>query len=102
VHIPLATRRRLGDKTGVSWVPVCIRVGCVYFMAFVIYGPLAIAGGPAAIGTSCDDLHGQFNSVRLSDLRPEVDAKLCILKRALGNTNHGEGKHCCAVGALWR
>ena len=90
----------LGANAGNSWASTWRRglLGC----GALVFGylPIVIASGPAAIGTSCDDLTEIFNSVRLNDLRPETDAMLSILERALGNSNHGHGKPCCFSYAI--
>ena len=54
-------------------------------------GPLSLLAAPAALSTACDDLKEKLNAVRISDLSPEIDARLIILERAMANVNHGQG-----------
>ena len=58
-------------------------------VAIAIYGLLLAA--PAALSTACDDLKEKLNAVRISELSPEIDARLIILERAMDNVNHGQG-----------
>ena len=58
---------------------------------FLLTGPLVLLAAPAALSTKCDDLKEKLNAVRISDLTPEIDARLIILERAMANVNHGQG-----------
>ena len=95
---PLANT--LGARTDLSWVPAVVRGIIVVVIALLIYIPLAVAGGPAAIGTACDNLTDKLNSIRLNKPTEKNDIKVGITERALGNTNHGQGLGFKVLGVV--
>eukprot|EP01045_Picozoa_sp_COSAG04_P005333 COSAG04_NODE_246_length_18912_cov_7.669537_11_plen_553_part_00 len=79
------------EQTGVEWVDTLITGYCAFMVVLNLINPLVLLGAPAALSTACDDLKEKLNAVRISDLSPEIDARLIILERAMANVNHGQG-----------
>ena len=78
-------------QSGVPWLGTFLTSFFAVFAVANLFLPLSLLAAPAALSTACDDLKEKLNAVRISDLSPEIDARLIILERAMANVNHGQG-----------
>jgi hypothetical protein len=82
----------LSQRIGLSWIPTVILIAtCLLTAGVCAFIPMYICSAPASVSTLCGDLKNELNCVRLKDLCPETDARVCILERGLSNINHGQG-----------
>eukprot|EP01043_Picozoa_sp_COSAG02_P033390 COSAG02_NODE_2276_length_9242_cov_933.673411_1_plen_571_part_00 len=94
-YVCLALSPSLGPwavaHSGVPWLSPALT--CCFALAamFNLFYPLEILAAPCSLSTACDDLREKLNEVRISDLSPELDARLTIIERAMANVNHGQG-----------
>ena len=79
------------EQTGVAWFGSFLTGMGALGVVHNLFLPLQLLAAPAALSTACDDLKEKLNAVRISDLSPEIDARLIILERAMTNVNHGQG-----------
>ena len=79
------------EQSGLAWAGTALTGFCVAMAVGGLITPLQILAAPAALSTACDDLKEKLNEVRISDLSPDIDARLIILERAMANVNHGQG-----------
>ena len=79
------------EQTGVAWAGTFLTGFCAVFAVANLFFPLSLLAAPADLSTACDDMKDKLNAVRISDLSPEIDARLIILERAMANVNNGQG-----------
>eukprot|EP01043_Picozoa_sp_COSAG02_P026824 COSAG02_NODE_1556_length_11948_cov_8.326441_5_plen_537_part_00 len=79
------------EQSGHEWIGTALTCYCVLRAVRNLLHPLKLLAAPAALSTKCDDLKEKLNAVRISDLSPEIDARLIILERAMANVNRGQG-----------
>ena len=87
IFVCLALSPTLGpwavEQTGVAWLGGFLTGVFALFAVANLINPLWLLAAPAALSTACDDLKEKLNAVRISDLSPEIDARLIILELSL-------------------